>query len=192
MWWFISCVCVCDGVCTQESWMRRMIIRDVPWVSKCLRYYNVLICYCYFYYVTNYCWAFNPPLLIVSLAIQSLVSFGFWRHQQILARKNQFWRENLRMLVTDRADLHWKKIFCCQNFGSKKQLWLKNLRMYRRERADLWPTPRRVGSGRVGSGRVGSGRVGSGRVVSLQEVLKLNKVYQKIWFGKKQHGFWSL
>ena len=47
----------------------------------------------------------------------------------------------LKDVCWDRADLHWKKIFCCQNFGSKKQLWLKNLRMYRRERADLWPTP---------------------------------------------------
>ena len=134
-------------------------------------------------------------IFIVSQSDTMLVSSGFWRHREILAGKDQFWRENLRMYVETELTCTGKKYFVVKILAAKSNFGWKTWGCI--EERELTYDPRHVGSGRVGSDRVGSGRVGSGRVgwgrvVSLQEVLKLNKVYQKIWFGKKQHRFWKL
>ena len=64
-------------------------------------------------------------LLIVSLAIQSLVSFGFWRHREILAGKDQFWRENLRMYVETELTCTGKKYFVVKILAAKSNFGWK-------------------------------------------------------------------
>ena len=105
-----------------------------------------------------------------------LVSSGFWRHREILAGKDQFWRENLRMYVETELTCTGKKYFVVKILAAKSNFGWKTWGCI--EERELTYDPRHVGSGRVGSGRVGSGRF-TARSLKIEQGLPKNLVWKK-------------